>query len=95
MWHLLICLKLIIHENALNCVRVSCCGAVQLLLARYSRTEDIITLTTVANNLKRPDLEGVLGPFSNIVAIRTDLSGEPMLSPPCILILAPVLFSTI
>ncbi len=48
----------------------------QLLLARYSRTEDVITLTTVANNLKRPDLDGVLGPFSNTVAIRTDLSGE-------------------
>ena len=49
---------------------------VQLLLARYSRTEDVITLTTVANNLKRPDLDGVLGPFSNTVAIRTDLSGK-------------------
>lgn len=48
----------------------------QLLLARYSRMEDIITLTTVANNLKRPDLDDVLGPFSNLVALRTDLSGE-------------------
>lgn len=47
----------------------------QMLLGRYSRMEDIITLTTVANNLKRPDLEGVLGPFSNTVALRTDLSG--------------------
>ena len=46
-----------------------------MLLGRYSRMEDIITLTTVANNLKRPDLEGVLGPFSNTVALRTDLSG--------------------
>ena len=46
-----------------------------MLLGRYSRAEDIITLTTVANNLKRPDLEGVLGPFSNAVALRTDLSG--------------------
>ena len=48
----------------------------QLLLARYSRMEDVITLTTVANNLKRPDLDDVLGPFSNLVALRTDLSGE-------------------
>ncbi len=55
---------------------VSCVDLLQLLLARYSRTEDVITLTTVANNLKRPDLNGVLGPFSNTVAIRTDLSGE-------------------
>ena len=55
---------------------VSCFVMLQLLLARYSRTEDVITLTTVANNLKRPDLAGVLGPFSNTVAIRTDLSGE-------------------
>lgn len=47
----------------------------QMLLGRYGRMEDIITLTTVANNLKRPDLEGVLGPFSNTVALRTDLSG--------------------
>jgi non-ribosomal peptide synthetase component F len=48
----------------------------QLLLARYSRMEDVITLTTVANNLKRPDLDDVLGPFSNLVALRIDLSGE-------------------
>ena len=55
----------------------------QLLLARYSRAEDVITLTTVANNLKRPDLEGVLGPFGNTVAIRTDLSGEAALALSC------------
>ena len=58
----------------------------QLLLARYSRMEDVITLTTVANNLKRPDLDDVLGPFGNLVALRTDLSGEqpPTSSPWCV-----------
>jgi non-ribosomal peptide synthetase component F len=56
----------------------------QLLLARYSRMEDVITLTTVANNLKRPDLAEVLGPFSNLVALRTDFSGEKPPSPCCV-----------
>ena len=56
-----------------------------MLLGRYSRMEDIITLTTVANNLKRPDLEGVLGPFSNTVALRTDLSGVACCTGTCAL----------
>ena len=56
-----------------------------MLLGRYSRMEDIITLTTVANNLKRPDLEGVLGPFSNTVALRTDLSGVSLCTGICAL----------
>ncbi|SDN73983.1 amino acid adenylation domain-containing protein [Streptomyces sp. cf386] len=50
--------------------------ALNLLLHRYTREEDIIVGTPAANR-GRAELEGVLGFFVNTLALRTDLSGVP------------------
>ena len=54
------------------------CG--QALLGRYSRSEDVVVGTPLANRT-RPELEGLIGYFVNTVALRTDLSGVPPLRP--------------
>ncbi|MDC0708183.1 amino acid adenylation domain-containing protein [Stigmatella sp. ncwal1] len=46
------------------------------LLSRYSRQEDVVVGTTIANRTRR-ELEGLIGFFVNTLAIRTDLSGAP------------------
>jgi amino acid adenylation domain-containing protein/non-ribosomal peptide synthase protein (TIGR01720 family) len=51
-------------------------AAFQLLLMRYSGTDDIVVGTPIANRT-RPELEGLIGFFVNTLALRTDLSGEP------------------
>jgi aspartate racemase len=48
----------------------------QTLLARYTGQEDIVVGSPFANRNHR-DLEGLIGYFSNTVALRTDLSGDP------------------
>jgi len=48
----------------------------QVLLGRYSRSEDVVVGTPLANR-SRPELEGLLGYFVNTVALRGDLSGAP------------------
>jgi len=50
----------------------------QVLLGRYSRSEDVVVGTPLANR-SRPELEGLLGYFVNTVALRGDLSGAPAL----------------
>jgi len=45
-----------------------------VLLGRYSRSEDVVVGTPLANR-SRPELEGLLGYFVNTVALRGDLSG--------------------
>ena len=50
----------------------------QLLLSAYSQTEDVI-VAAIVNNRKRPELADVIGPFANNVALRTNLSGQPLL----------------
>ena len=50
------------------------CG--QALLGRYSRAEDVVVGTPLANR-SRPELEGLIGYFVNTVALRIDLSGVP------------------
>jgi amino acid adenylation domain-containing protein len=51
-------------------------AAVNTLLFRYIRQDDIIVGTTVAN--RRPaELEGLIGFFANTLVLRTDLSGNP------------------
>ena len=45
-------------------------------MARYSRAEDVVVGTPLANR-SRPELEGLIGYFVNTVALRTDLSGRP------------------
>jgi non-ribosomal peptide synthetase component F len=47
----------------------------KVLLARYSRQEDICIGTPVANR-HRQDLEGLIGLFVNTLVLRTKLSGE-------------------
>jgi amino acid adenylation domain-containing protein len=50
--------------------------AFQILLCRYSGQEDIIVGSPIANR-NQPEFEGVIGPFLNILAMRTDLSEDP------------------
>ena len=48
----------------------------QVLLARYTDTDDIVVGTTTANR-DRPELEGLIGFFVNTVVIRLDLTDNP------------------
>ena len=49
-------------------------AVVQVLLGRYSGSDDIVVGTPLANR-SRPELEGLIGYFVNSAALRTDLSG--------------------
>ena len=51
-------------------------AAFQTLLFRYSAQDDIVVGTTAANR-ERSDIEGLIGFFVNMLALRTDLSGNP------------------
>lgn len=48
----------------------------QVLLSRYSRQEDILVGSPTAGR-NRSELEGLIGLFVNLLALRTDLSGDP------------------
>ena len=48
-------------------------------MGRYSRAEDVVVGTPLANR-SRPELEGLIGYFVNTVALRTDLSGPPAMA---------------
>jgi len=48
----------------------------QLLLARYSGSTDIVVGSPVANR-NHGQLENLIGPFVNTLAMRTDLNGDP------------------
>ncbi|WP_073920058.1 non-ribosomal peptide synthetase [Streptomyces sp. CB00455] len=50
--------------------------ALNALLHRYTREQDIVVGTPVANRT-RPEVEDTIGFFVNTVALRTDLSGTP------------------
>jgi len=54
---------------------VLCCGFAALLY-RYSGQEDFVVGAPVANRL-HPDLQNLIGPFINTLALRFDLSGSP------------------
>lgn len=54
-------------------------AAFQLLLARYSRQDDIAVGSPVANRM-RLELEPLIGYFINVVVLRTKLDGEPTFS---------------
>ena len=45
-----------------------------MLLGRYSRSEDLVSGTPLANRT-RPELEGLIGYFVNTAPLRADLSG--------------------
>ncbi|CAN5136233.1 hypothetical protein BH18ACT4_BH18ACT4_00550 [soil metagenome] len=51
-------------------------AAVHALFGRYSGMTDIVVSTT-SNGRTRAELEGVIGMFSGIGRVRTDLSGNP------------------
>ncbi|WP_158621682.1 non-ribosomal peptide synthetase [Corallococcus aberystwythensis] len=48
----------------------------QVLLSRYSGQQDVVVGTSVAGR-GRVELEGLIGLFTNYLALRTDLSGQP------------------
>ncbi|HEX5875186.1 MAG TPA: amino acid adenylation domain-containing protein [Pyrinomonadaceae bacterium] len=50
-------------------------AAFQAFLSRYTGQEDIVVGATVANR-ERSDLEGLIGFFVNMLALRTDCSGD-------------------
>jgi amino acid adenylation domain-containing protein len=51
-------------------------AALQLLLSRYSRQNDVVVGSPVAGRT-RAELEGLIGFFLNTLVLRTDLSGAP------------------
>ncbi|MFI0486728.1 amino acid adenylation domain-containing protein [Actinomadura sp. 9N215] len=51
-------------------------AAYQALLARHSGQSDVIVGSPTANR-GRPEVEDLIGPFINILPLRTDLSGDP------------------
>ncbi|HET8841252.1 MAG TPA: condensation domain-containing protein, partial [Ktedonobacteraceae bacterium] len=51
-------------------------GAFQALLSRYSGQEDILVSTPIANR-NHHNIESLIGPFIDLLVLRTDLSGDP------------------
>ena len=51
-------------------------AAFYTLLHRYSGQTDLVVGTAIAGR-SRPELEPIIGPFINTLALRTDLSGDP------------------
>ena len=51
-------------------------AAWQIVLGRWAGQEDVSVGTDVANR-RRPELEGLIGFFTNQLVLRTDLSGDP------------------
>ncbi|HEX2091511.1 MAG TPA: amino acid adenylation domain-containing protein [Longimicrobiaceae bacterium] len=51
-------------------------AAFQVLLSRYSRSEDVVVGTSIAGRT-RQEVEALVGFFANTLALRTDLSGDP------------------
>ena len=51
-------------------------AAFQALLHRYSGQDDIVVGSPIANR-NRAETEGLIGFFVNMLALRTDLSGDP------------------
>jgi len=51
-------------------------AAFKVLLCRYTGQDDIIVGTNVANRT-RAEIEGLIGFFVNLLALRTDCSGNP------------------
>src|SRR5258707_9524477 len=51
-------------------------AAFQTLAARYTRQEDIVVGTPIANR-NRAEIEGLIGAFVNTLVLRTNVSGNP------------------
>ena len=54
-------------------------AALKLLLSRLAGQSDIVVGATIAGR-NRPELEGLIGFFINALALRTELSGNPLFS---------------
>ena len=55
---------------------MTCLAAVDVLLARYSRQDDIVLGTPIVNR-RFVEVEPVIGPFLNTLVLRADVSGGP------------------
>ncbi len=65
----------VVKHMLLNLQQLKAESAVaQVLLGRYSRSEDIVVGTPLANRT-RLELEGLIGYFVNSAALRIDLAG--------------------
>jgi amino acid adenylation domain-containing protein len=51
-------------------------SAFQTLLSRYTGQEDIAVGSPIAGR-RRPEMEGIIGLFANMLVLRSDLSGDP------------------
>ncbi|HEX8825306.1 MAG TPA: amino acid adenylation domain-containing protein, partial [Archangium sp.] len=51
-------------------------GVFDVVLKRYSGQDDLVVGTDVANR-NRPEIEGLIGFFTNQLVLRADLSGDP------------------
>ncbi len=51
-------------------------GAFQLLLAKYSGSDDVVVGSPAAGR-SRPEVEGLIGFFVNTLVLRTELDGDP------------------
>ncbi len=51
-------------------------AAFDLVLSRYTGQDDIVVGSTVSGR-PLPELQALVGPFANMVVLRTDLSGDP------------------
>ena len=51
-------------------------SAFNVLLSRYSRQYDLVVGMRISGRA-RPELQNMVGPLENMLALRTDLSGEP------------------
>ncbi|HEX4965506.1 MAG TPA: amino acid adenylation domain-containing protein [Thermoanaerobaculia bacterium] len=54
-------------------------AAFGVLLARHSGQTDLVVGSPIANR-NRPEIEGLIGFFTNTLALRTDLGGDPAFS---------------
>ncbi|MBI3418286.1 MAG: amino acid adenylation domain-containing protein [Verrucomicrobia bacterium] len=55
---------------------MTCLAGLQAVLSQYARSEDVIVGTPVSGR-GRVELEPLIGDFFNMLALRTDLSGDP------------------
>jgi amino acid adenylation domain-containing protein/non-ribosomal peptide synthase protein (TIGR01720 family) len=51
-------------------------AAFKVLLSRYTGQTDVVVGSGIANR-NRPEIEGLVGFFVNMITLRTDLSGDP------------------
>jgi amino acid adenylation domain-containing protein len=68
-------LKALSHQRGVT-LFMTLLAAFQTLLFRYTGQQDIVVGTTLANR-ERSDIEGLIGFFVNMLALRTDCSGDP------------------